>query len=175
MKRWTQYVLALALVLITQQAMAQFNAILIHAEPSAALTTTCGGATPIPDGTIVKIFWDTDSDGPDNEDPQPILCTNPPDCNDPFNSVNFIEFEMNGVFQGLGAGFFLTDPAFSCTGTIPTPNRYYLRIYEPDNTTVLWTSTIFSVVVGLQEIYFTDLDWTCGSVGPQCTVLDESE
>lgn len=162
-------------MLLGQQAMAQFNAILVHAPDALPLTTTCGGATPLPEGTTIRIFLDTDSDGPDLTDPQPAICIDPPDCVTPFDAVNFNEFTVNGVFLGIGAGYFGTDPAFSCTSAIPVPGRFYLRIYEPDNTTVLWTSTVFTVIVGLQDIYFTDADWTCGAVGPQCTVIDESE
>lgn len=175
MKRWTMYALGVALLLVGQQAMAQFNAILVHAPPASPLYTTCEGPTPLPDGTPVRIFMDVDSDGPDLDDPQPTVCVDPPECVTPFDAVNFDEFAVNGVLFGIGAGYFGTDPAFSCTSTIPSTGRFYLRIYEPDNTTILYTSTVFTVIIGLQEVYFTDLDWTCGSAGPQCTVLDETE
>lgn len=175
MKRWNLYALAFGILLVGQQAMAQFNAILLHVPPSAALTTTCGGATAIPDGRLVKIFLDADSDGPDLTDPQPTECIDPPDCVTPFDAVNFNEFTLNGTLFGIGTGYFGTDPAFSCTSAIPGTGRFYLRVYETDNTTVLWTSTVFTVTVGLQEVYFTDADWTCGATGPQCTVIDESE
>lgn len=168
-------VFALALLFVSQHAMAQFNAIIIHSDPAAALTTTCGGATPIPDGALIKIFADADADGPDLDDPQPEVCNDPPDCQLPFGAVNFNQFTMNGVALDIGAGYFGTEPPFSCTTTIPFGGRFYMRVYEPDNTTVLWTSTVFTLQSGLQEVYFTDQDWTCGATGPQCTVIDESE
>ncbi|MBK6910306.1 MAG: hypothetical protein IPH10_05150 [bacterium] len=49
------------LMLLGEQAFAQFNAILAHALPSTPLTTTCGGGTLIPDGWPIKIFMDIDS------------------------------------------------------------------------------------------------------------------
>ncbi|MCB1061260.1 MAG: hypothetical protein KDB65_13645 [Calditrichaeota bacterium] len=174
-QRWIVPVFALALLFVSQLAMAQFNAIVVQAPPASALTTTCEGSTPIPDGALIKIFLDADSDGPDMDDPQPTVCTDPPDCQVPFGAVNFNEFTMNGVALAIGTGYFGTEPPFSCTTTIPGTGRFYLRVYEPDNTTVLWTSTVFTVQTGLQEIYFSDIDWTCGSTGPQCTVIDESE
>ncbi len=175
MRRLTTYAFAMTLLILAQHAHAQFIAIMISAPPASALTTTCGGAITLPEGTVVKVFMDVDSDGPDFDDPQPTVCTNPPECNSPADAVNFNQFTVNGEFLGIGPGYFGTDPGLSCLGMIPSTGRFYLRIYEPDNTTVLWTSTVFTVQVGLQEVNFTDADWTCGAVGPQCTVIDESE
>ena len=175
MKRWTLYLVASALMLIGQQAMAQFNAFLAYSTPDPALTTTCEGNTPIPDGRLIKIFQDVDADGPDFDDPQPVVCSNPPDCNEPFDAVNFNQFTMNGTFWALGSGYFLTEPAFSCNSTIPGNGRFYVRVYEVDNTTVLWTSRVFTAIAGVQDVVFVEADWTCGAIGPQCTVIDESE
>ena len=175
MKRWTMYVMACALMLIGQQAMAQFNAFIAYSTPDPALTTVCGGNTAIPDGRLIKIFQDVDADGPDFDDPQPTVCSNPPDCNEPFDAVNFNQLPMNGLAMTIGEGYFLTEPAFTCNSTIPGNGRFYVRVYEPDNTTILWTSRVFTVVNGLQDVIFVQADWTCGSVGPQCTVIDESE
>jgi len=163
------------LLMVGQQVFAQFNATLVHALPSTPLTTTCGGGTPIPDGWPIKIFMDIDSDGPDNEDPQPTVCTDPPFCSSPPDGVNFNTFYFNGTEYLGGLGQFYADPAFTCIGTIPGTGRFYLRIYEADNVTLLWTSRVFTVSAGWQEISFVDADWTCGQVGPQCLVVDETE
>ncbi|MBK8131194.1 MAG: hypothetical protein IPK53_20515 [bacterium] len=163
------------LMLLGEQAFAQFNAILAHALPSTPLTTTCGGGTLIPDGWPIKIFMDIDSDGPDLDDPQPTVCTDPPFCATPPDGVNFNEFYFNGTVYLTGEGEFYSDPAFTCIGTIPGTGRFYLRIYEADNTTLLWTSTVFQVSPGYQEVLFQNDDWTCGQIGPQCIVVDETE
>lgn len=140
------------------------------------LTTTCQGSTPIPDGRIIKIFWDSDSDGPDLTDPQPTICDAPPLCEGgPAQTVNFNEFPINAAEWEYPAGYFLASTYFSCNLSMPTPPRYYLRIYETDGTTVLWTSTTKTLTTGLQEINLLRSDWTCGSGGPQCLVRDEHE
>lgn len=174
-QRWILPVFALALLFVSQLAMAQFNAFLVLAPPASALTTTCEGTTPIPDGALIKVFADVDADGPDLDDPQPEVCTDPPECQLPFGALNFNQFTVNGVALDIGPGYFGTENPLSCTTTIPSGGRFYLRVYEPDNTTVLWTSNVVTVQAGLQEFYFVDQDWTCGASGPQCTVIDETE
>jgi hypothetical protein len=143
------------------------------------LTTVCpaqGGTTPIPDGRTVKIFWDTNSNGPDATDPQPTVCIDPPLCEQgPPGAVNYDHFLMNGQAQGYGVGYFYTDPSFVSSGILPSPPLYYLRIYDTDGTTVLWTSRVFTIISGVQDIFLQYSDWTCGSGGPQCVVRDEHE
>jgi hypothetical protein len=141
-----------------------------------ALTTSCSGSTPIPDGRIVRIFWDTDSDGPDLTDPQPPLCENPPDCaGSTITTVNYDHFAMTGNADGYGPGFFWTDPGFFSVDALPSPPRYYLRIYDVDGTTVLWTSVVKTFAVGYQEVRLVRSDWVCGAGGPQCVVRDAHE
>ena len=139
------------------------------------LTTTCPGPTPIEDGRVVKIFWDSNSNGPDPSDPQPTLCNDPPTCNDaPPGTVNIDHFEFNGQEEGYGLGYFLPLSLFNSYGLSPQPPRYYLRVYESDGTTILWTSAVETLTAGYQEIYLTFPEWTCGS-SPTCVVHDEQE
>jgi hypothetical protein len=145
-------------------------------DSGAALTTTCGGATPIPDGRVIKIYWDQDSDGVDDTDPRPTLCALPPSCTTgPLGTVNYIQFTMNGTARGYGAGYFRTTSNFSSTSAI-TPQRYYLRIFETGDTTqVLWTSGVHTLTSGSQQIKLSGSEWVCGAGGPQCIVRDEHE
>jgi hypothetical protein len=140
------------------------------------LTTECEGITPLPDGRIVRIFQDTNSNGPDPTDPQPTICEDPPD-NCPDGTVNFVEFTINGVLLGLGEGYFYTTPSFSSFGGVPPGAQYYyLRIYEADGVTVLWTTeTFFISAGGYTEIAIPEENWTCGQGGVQCLVVDETE
>lgn len=170
-------IIALAsIALLHSAASAQgFNMAFNQLPPASPLTTTCEGNTPLPDGTVVKIFQDVDNDGPDAEDPQPVVCTDPPDCITPFDAVNFNEFLVNGDALFIGTGYFGTEVSLTCASTVPANPHYYLRIYEVDGITPLWTSTVATAVIGYQEVNFTDEDWTCGAGGPQCTVIDETE
>lgn len=176
MKKPALFAVAWCLFLVGSSAMAQgFNMNFGYYTPNPPLVTTCGGATGLPDGRLVKIFQDVDNDGPDLTDPQPLVCTDPPDCVTPFDAVNIDHFFTNGVDVGEGPGYFATLEALTCASTIPANARYYLRIYEADNTTVLWTSTVSTAVMGYQETNYAPGDWTCGAAGPQCTVIDETE
>jgi hypothetical protein len=144
---------------------------------NTALTTTCNGSTAIPDGQIVKIFWDSDSDGPDDQDPQPTICAVPPNClSGPARTVNYNRFFMNGEAVGRGPGYFQTASAFKSALQLPVPARYYLRIYDPaDSTQILWTSAVKTLVSGPQTVSFIRGDWSCGTGQPQCVVRDEHE
>jgi hypothetical protein len=145
---------------------------------SPPLTTVCDGTTPLPDGRIIRIFHDRNPVGPDPTDLQPVICNNPPDCEDgPVGRVNFNEFTVNGVESGNGAGYFYTARNFASAGGLPTGSPYYyLRIYEPDGVTVLWTSEMMWMgMQGYYEIHLTAESWTCGQGGVQCLVIDETE
>ncbi len=116
------------------------------------LTTECPGSTPIPDGVIVKIFWDNDNNGSDSDDPQPPLCANPPECADgPLQTVNFNQFAMNGASIGAGAGRFEATTFFNTVGDVLTPNNFYLRIFCSDGN-VLWTSAVMDLPSGASEV-----------------------
>jgi len=171
----------LILLALAAAAMAQpefpFQAVWIYLPDSgAALTTTCDGPLPIPDGRIVRVYWDADSDGVDLTDPIAPLCDVPPQCEEgPPGTFNFNEFPMNGAAVGLGAGYFYADYGMDSHGAMPDPPRYYLRIYEPDGVNFIWTSAVKTMTSGFQEVLLRHSDWTCGSGGPQCMVRDEHE
>lgn len=175
MRKLTLFSMIVCFCLLASNANAQFNMFFAYAAPGAPLVTACDGATPLPDGRLVKIFQDIDNDGPDLTDPQPVICSDPPDCITPFDAVNLNQFLTNGISEGFGAGYFTTTETMSCNATLPANPHYYLRIYEADQLTVLWTSTVTTATFGYQEVIFEESDWTCGAMGPQCTVIDETE
>ncbi len=117
------------------------------------LTDTCGAGNPLPDGTVVQIFWDSDSDGPDETDPQPPVGDCPTCCN--FNS-----FTMNGETMFGLPGRFLTDPAFSIGSEFPHPRWIYVRVPVCDRG-IVWTSQRFAMSSENPEIDL--MQWTCGS------------
>jgi hypothetical protein len=168
-----------ALIMISSASYGQGFTCLWNYIPGAgpALMTACGGSTPEPDGTIVKIFWDADGNGPSPNDLQPSLCNDPPNCESgaPTGSVNLNQLPLNGVSALGQAGFFAAFDAFFSVALMPSPSRYYLVILAADNQTVLWTSNVETLVPGYQELYLTGSDWTCGSGGPRCVVVNEHE
>ena len=173
--------IALFLVLCVSVSFGQGFAANIYYGPAEGdpLTTECDGSTPLPDGRIIRIFQDTNLNGPDPEDPQPTVCDNPPQCLDgPEGTVNFNQFLTNGVATGLGEGYLWTNPATlqSFGASPPGPSWYYLRVYEPDGITVLWTSGDFYIQGGgYSEVAIPGENWTCGQGGVQCLVVDETE
>ncbi|MCC6475630.1 hypothetical protein IT157_01130 [bacterium] len=177
MKRLGFSLLLILLMGIARTASAQgFVALIYYGPPESPLTTTCGGATGLPDGTVIKIYYDADDDGPDFTDPQPTVCSLPPECETgPTGSCNFNEMPINGEAAGAGPGYFYTPTGFSIPTLTPDPSGFYFRVFEADNVTTLWTSTVFHVMAGLQDVVLTSADWTCGPSGPQCTVIDETE
>ena len=119
------------------------------------LTTECDGSTPIPDGVPISIIWDVDSDGPDDTDPLPPLCNNPPVCDDgPTQTVNRNQFAFNGDVTGTGAGTFNMESGFVTVGETLTPNRFYLRVYCSDGDK-LWTSNVVDIPSGAHEYWLT--------------------
>jgi hypothetical protein len=177
MFRWL-IVLVVLMIIPTGSLLAQgFNATWNYtSDDGSPLYTSCAGTTPIPDGRIVKIFWDVDGDGPDLGDPQPTICDVPPLCETgPLGTVNVDHFTVNGTAMGLGAGYFMSDIVFASVGTLPVPSRFYLRIFDTDGTTILWTSVVKTLPAGPQDIFLQRADWTCGPSGPQCVVRDAHE
>jgi len=145
-------------------------------ENGAPLTTVCQGGTPIPDGRSIKIMWDADGDGPDADDSLAQLCIDPPNCEEgPTGSVNINTMTFNGQTYVGAAGYFVPDYYFTSAGDVPNPPRFYLRIYDTDGVTPLWTSVVYVVAAGYHDYFIPQSDWTCGAGGPQCVVVDESE
>lgn len=177
MKRLGYSLILLLLLGLAQSTFAQgFVVLIYYGPPEPALATACNGPTGLPDGRMIKIYYDADDDGPDFTDPQPTVCDLPPDCETgPTGTCNFNEMPFNGEAAGAGAGYFYTPSGFSIATLVPNPSGFYFRVFETDNVTTLWTSSVFHVVAGLQEWVLTAADWTCGPSGPQCTVIDETE
>lgn len=122
------------------------------------LTDGCTGGTPFPDGTSVKIYWDNDSNGPDDDDPQPTLCNNPPDCLDgPAGTVNFNQFPINGDFLGVGPGYFSMENYFVASAPF-SPPRFFLRVCGNG---MRWQTATFVLTVGGQEFTPDMYTWTC--------------
>lgn len=124
-------------------------------ENTEPLYTECGGNVPLPDGVMVRLFWDRNGNGPDDTDEPPPLCDLPPLCEDgPFRTVNIIEFPINGVESTMGPGMFSSNPGLVTSGDMLVPNRYYARIYCADGN-VLYTSNVIEAPSGLTDAYLT--------------------
>ncbi|MBU1984631.1 hypothetical protein KJ815_09505, partial [bacterium] len=132
-----------------------FQARLIHTV--SPLTDECGGGSPLPDGTPIQIFWDTDSDGPDAEDPMPEVCLFPPDCiTGPEGTVNYNTFALNGQSLEIGPGKFISEIMFSSVGYLLVPPRFYLRV---GTSSLTWESNVFVLHAGVQDAIMSS--WTC--------------
>jgi hypothetical protein len=115
------------------------------------LTTECNGSVPLQDGISVKIYWDENNNGiADSTDPQPPLCTDPPNC---AGTVNYNEFPMNGGAMLGVPGWFVVENDFNTIGDVLTPNRFFLRIFCTDGH-VLWTSELVQFPPGPSEYGF---------------------
>lgn len=129
------------------------------------LTADCTGETPITEYSQVRIFYDGNRNGPDEQDYCPI----PPG----YISVpeawfaNFADFYFNGES--------FTSPVFRCGSGLETfYNAFYLRAYAGDNGNIVWTSPKFSLIPHTGAPDTVDLpfsEWTCEiaeSDPPQC-------
>jgi hypothetical protein len=177
----TRWILAMAaiLVLCASASFGQGFTAPIYYPPdygALPLTTVCNGAIPLPDGRIVKIFKDRNPVGPDPTDRQPTVCNNPPLCEDgPYGTVNYNQFLVNGEALNMGAGYFYSQPPFSSAFGLPAGRQdWYIRVYDADGETVLWTSAMFQLNTGYQTINLSE-SMTCGQGGAQCQVINESE
>ncbi len=109
-------------------------------------------APRLPDGTLVYIFWDDDSDGVDTDDGLAPVGPAP-------GEVNYNFFPLNGCADIGECGLFATLLNFVSNGQVPVPARYYLRVCGP-NITI--TSNVVTLVTGPQDVEFTT--WTCEPV-----------
>ncbi len=110
--------------------------------PESPLADSCTGGNPLPDGTVVEIRWDVDSDGPDFTDPSLP------------NSFNYTAFGLNGLDQGIGEGYFYLDP-YLCTDSLLTPPLIYLRICL---NSLRWESSVYNYA---EPDTVTPFTWTC--------------
>ena len=177
MLRWLLFLSVLSL-LLTASAFGQGCAVVWYYLPEngPALTSVCQAGLPLTDGYPIKIMWDADSDGPDVDDGLAVLCTDPPVCElGPNGTCNINEMPFNGLSLIGLAGYFYNETPFQSFGSLPSPPRFFLRVYEPDGVTPLWTSIVYTLASGPQEIFVLSSDWTCGAGGAQCVVIDEQE
>jgi hypothetical protein len=146
----------IAIFLVVSSASAQNFVALIH-ETTQVLTTECNGSVPLADGTVIRLFWDNDSNGPDGDDPLVTVCTLPPNClSGPTGSYNYNSFPFNSVQFGLANGQFYTATGFTSVGNTPSPARYYLRICIEN---IFYESSIINLFVGPQDVEISS--WQC--------------
>ena len=177
MSRWS---LLLVLFLLVFAVSAHGQGFIVNwfylPENGGPLTTVCDAGVPIADGYPISIMWDADSDGPDPDDALATLCIDPPNCEQgPAGTVNYNTFQMNGSAMVGLPGYFIPEAYFTSAGGLPSPSRFYLRVYEPDGITPLWTSIVYELATGFHEYFVLESDWVCGPGGAQCVVLDEQE
>jgi hypothetical protein len=114
--------------------------------------------TPYVDGTPICIYWDSLGDGGIGgvDDVQPTTGLG-------YGQVNYNCFAFNGGTNGLGHGYFDTDPQFY-VAMLPTHPMYYLQINSGG---LCWRTPTFEVFPGSGEKTFADSEWTCaiGSCG----------
>ncbi|MCB9367451.1 MAG: hypothetical protein H6506_01985 [Calditrichaeota bacterium] len=131
------------------------------------LTADCAGDVPITEFTQVRIFYDTERDGPDVHD----------DCPTPPGYVNIPEawFANFADFYFDGASF--VSPVFKSGGGLMS---FYLRAYTGENGRVVWTSPMFSLIAHTGPPDTVDLpasEWTCELAEtdpPQCFIIPGS-
>lgn len=127
------------------------------------LRTQCTTGTPLPDGTVISIYWDNNNNGPDVTDVQPEIGIE-------YGQANYVTLPMNGVGLGLGAGYFVNELESFFVQFLPTSAEvpgdtalYYLEISQPN---LCIQSSVFSLQQGLVEWYITEADWTCATGAP---------
>ncbi len=64
------------------------------------LRMQCTTGTPLPDGTLITVYWDNNHNGPDASDVVPGI-------GEGYGQANTVTFPINGQQQGLGAGYFV--------------------------------------------------------------------
>ncbi len=128
-------------------AHAQFNALLYSLTP---LTEECGTGAPLGPESYGVIYWDQNSNGPDQAD-QPVP------VGDLFGQANFNTFPINGESILGIPGTFYTDPAFTISTNTPQPSRYYVKVEIGG---VVWTSVVFTILDGLRD-YDLSEGWSC--------------
>ncbi len=117
---------------------------------SFQLRDQCEGGNPLPDGATVMIYWDSDANGPDADDPILLMGENGP---------NFNSFPLNGEMMFGLPGTFFTDPTLCFGAIVPNPPIFFLYVPVPNNP-ICWISETFMVSPGFNE--YQICDWTCG-------------
>ena len=151
------------IVLTVSAATAQpFRAFIFYLgdDGSPPLADSCVLGTPLPDGSVVYILWDSNENGPDAADPWPPICGVPP--HEPFYCVNYNQFLLNGGQEIGEPGYFSTNNSFSSLGPFPQPWNFYLRVCTPE---LHWDSNVFTLGPGTQIVLptFVCLEEPCMS------------
>ncbi|MCC6476802.1 T9SS type A sorting domain-containing protein [bacterium] len=154
--RLTRVFFILSLFAMTSFSYGQGFAVLLYSSEQL-ITDACEGGDFVPDGTVIKVFWDANGNGPDTTDAQPVEGAGPMEC-------NFNQFTVNGAGFGLPGGFF-TETAFSIPTGVPDSPSYYLKICLDANE-LQWVTDTFVVSAGLQERIFGNslpeyVPWSC--------------
>ena len=130
------------------------------------LTDNCTpSGTPLPDGRIIRIFWDENANGPDAAD-QPW----------PLSNCNFNQDTLNGAWSGcldIPGTFHTWCRAQWVVLSAPAApaNRYYVKVYCEDGETPQYVSTVRPFAGWywngsyVQEDYFQFSDFSCVECG----------
>ncbi len=114
------------------------------------LADQCTNGTPLGDGSaivVVKWDWNIPPNGPDPNDPPPT-------------NANWTTFAINGEAQGMGPGYFYSDP-YQVIPILPATDssNYYLQLSFIGNPGACWYTQSFHIDPGVAEINITS--WTC--------------
>jgi hypothetical protein len=147
------FIFSCALLAVVQNLV--FAQWMVEWEQDTPLDSVCGGSGhPIADGTMIYIFHDEDSDGPDFSDPLLMVCDNPPNC--PPGSANYNTFTVNGADPDIGMpGGFLSSWYLGYLTTYisnPCPNRIYLWICVGNGTH--YVSPVYTPETGAPVTYY---------------------
>ncbi|MBK6765128.1 MAG: hypothetical protein IPG71_02110 [bacterium] len=145
--RFTLFMACVALLM--SSARAEFFVELY--DLSQPIMTACTGGTPVPDSTVIKVFWDSLGNGADDNDPQPPEGTG-------WMQVNYNQFLLNGASELAFPGGFAALENYVMADGYPDPAQgtghpvYFLKICVPEG--VIWTSDTFRVSPGYQAVFF---------------------
>lgn len=158
-------ILSLVVLALTSESQAQITACWTSCVSGVGgvdtyfpLLTTCDGGQPLPDGTLIKIYWDANGNGPDAIDEQPEI-------GEGYAQFNFNTFTINGeAMLGIPGTFINEAACFHSPYYFPVPPRYYLVVETPE---IRWVSA----VVELPDEYYeptleTPEEWSCESRVP---------
>jgi len=133
------FLVAMALVVFASLSFGQGFCRQIY-NTDAPLTVNCDGTGGfLPDGTMIYIYWDSNSNGPDASDP--LASAIPEPC-----VVNYDQFALNGAANLGIPGGFVADLDFCSAGCMPSPATFYLRV--PHGNGGMWTSATATFVSG---------------------------
>ncbi|MBL0061983.1 MAG: T9SS type A sorting domain-containing protein [bacterium] len=148
---------AMAVFMLASVSHAQFNAGLYNFGPNL-LMNSCTGGEPLGPDCVVRIYWDANNNGPDASDQQPAV-------GDGFGEANYNSFTLQSGYDFGTPGGFYVDPTFTISTLTPLPSRYYLVC---DCGGVKWTSSVITILNGLNDYDMGALPWTCETTVVPC-------